>query len=53
MTPDDIEAVLKGNNVPFQAKDIQHGRQFLFSDEGKLSAYTSGKLVWQGKKSPY
>jgi predicted nucleotide-binding protein len=52
MTPDEIETVLKGNNVPFQTKDIQHGRQFSFPDEGKLCAYTSGKLVWQGKDSP-
>jgi predicted nucleotide-binding protein len=53
MTPDDIEAVLKGNNIPFHAKDIQHGRQLSFPDEGKLCAYTSGKVVWQGKDSPF
>jgi len=52
MTPDDIETVLKGNNVPFQVKGIQHARQFSFSDGGKLCAYDSGKLVWQGHDSP-
>ncbi len=52
MTPDEVESVLKGNNVPFAPKNIQHARQFSFQDGAKLCAYDSGKLVWQGKDSP-
>jgi predicted nucleotide-binding protein len=52
MMPDDIETVLKGNNVPFQVKGIQHARLFSFPDGGKLCAYDSGKLVWQWQDSP-
>jgi hypothetical protein len=53
MTPDDIESVFKGNNVPFESKDIQHARQFVFPDGGKLCAYNSGKVVLQGKDSAF
>jgi len=47
--PEQIEQILKGNNVPFTSKDIQHGRQFIFDDGAILSAYDSGKMVWGGK----
>ena len=52
MTPDQVETVLKGNNIPFKAKDIQYARQFVFDDEAMLCVYDSGKLVWQGKTTP-
>lgn len=52
MTPDEVETSLKTNNVPFQSKDMEYGRQFIFSDGGKVCSYTSGKLVWQGKETP-
>ena len=52
MLPDQIEAVLKGNNIPFRAKDIQHAKQFALDDGAILCAYQSGKIVWQGKSGP-
>jgi predicted nucleotide-binding protein len=49
MTPDDVQEVLKGNNISFQAKEIQNARQFTFDDGAILCVYNSGKNVWQGK----
>lgn len=49
MTPEQVRAVLKGNNVPFTEKTIQYGTQFTFSDGAILSAFDSGKHHWQGK----
>lgn len=52
MTPIEIEAVFKGSNISFAAKEIQNGRQFSFDDGGKVCVYDSGKVVWQGSDSP-
>lgn len=52
VTPDSVEAILRGNNVPFEKKPIQHGGQFNLADGGILAIYDSGKIVPQGKDSP-
>lgn len=52
MTLESIRTVLKGNNVPFDEKPLQHGCQFLFKDGAILCAYESGKHNWQGKSTP-
>ena len=52
MTPDSVRSVLKGNNIPFTEKQIQHGRQFVFKDGAILSAFGTGKHSWQGKSTP-
>lgn len=49
MTPENIRSVLKGNNVPFSEKAIQHGCQFVFDDGAILCAFETGKHNWQGK----
>lgn len=50
MNPKEITDALSDNNVSFQAKDLEHGRQFRFDDGAILIAYNTGALVWQGKK---
>jgi predicted nucleotide-binding protein len=56
MTPDEVEGVLKGNNIPYEKKDLEHGVQFTLKDtgkeKGKLCVYNSGSHVWQGKDTP-
>ncbi len=52
MNAEQVELLLKGNNITFDAKEIQHARQFSFEDGAVLCVYHSGKLVWQGKSSP-
>jgi predicted nucleotide-binding protein len=52
MTPDNVRIVLKGNNIPFTEKPIQHGCQFVFQDGAILCAFDTGKQHWQGKSTP-
>lgn len=51
-TVDGVQAVLKGNNIPFTTKDIQHAVQFRLNDGGILAVFDTGTLVPQGKDSP-
>ena len=50
MNLDELQDLLRGNNIGFLAKELEHGRQFRFEDGAIAVAYHSGKLVWQGKK---
>jgi predicted nucleotide-binding protein len=52
MAPADIRTVLKGNNLAFTERALQHGCQFVFTDGAILCAYDSGKTIWQGKSTP-
>lgn len=49
MTQDEIRTVLKGNNISFSEKAVQHGCQFVFSDGAILCVFGTGKHNWQGK----
>jgi predicted nucleotide-binding protein len=49
--PDQIQGLLKSENISFRASDIPHGRQFRFDDGAILNVYQSGKSVWQGKQT--
>jgi predicted nucleotide-binding protein len=49
--PDQIQGLLKSENIGFKTSDIPHGRQFRFDDGAILNVYESGKLVWQGKQT--
>jgi predicted nucleotide-binding protein len=51
-TVDGVERVLKGNNIPFTTKKIQHAVQFRLTDGGILAVFDTGKVVPQGKESP-
>jgi predicted nucleotide-binding protein len=48
--PDAMQKLLEANNVGFTAKDMEYGRQFRFEDGAVANVYSSGKVVWQGKK---
>lgn len=48
---ENIETILRGNNISFTQKDIQHGIQLIFNDGAVLSVYHSGKRVWGGKET--
>lgn len=46
---ENVKTILIGNNITFDAKDIQHGVQFKFPDGAILCVYDSGKKHWAGK----
>lgn len=48
LKPDQVDAMLRGNNITFNSKDIQCGRQFAFEDDAKLNVFDSGKRHWCG-----
>jgi predicted nucleotide-binding protein len=52
MRPEHMRTTLKGSNVPFSEKPIQHGCQFIFKDGAILCAFDSGRHHWQGKSTP-
>ena len=48
---ENIETILRSNNIPFNQKGIQHGIQIIFDDGAVLSVYNTGRRVWGGKET--
>lgn len=51
-TPDACAQIFRGNNIPFEAEEIQHGRKFTFEDGAILCVYETGRQTWGGKVAP-
>jgi len=47
-----MQRVLEANNIGFTATEMEYGRQFRLDGGPIANVYTSGKVVWQGKKNP-
>ena len=48
MTPDQMRAFLKQQNVKYEEKQLQHGIQFRCDDGEVFVVYNTGRLVPQG-----